>query len=66
MYVLVKYLWIKRKGTFLLEKVDVLDNFCQGMSTAMVRHQCGVHQSSRKISAKISCVSCYLHLSPKD
>jgi hypothetical protein len=66
MYVLIKYLWVKRKGMFLLEKVEVLDSFGQGMSTAVVRHQYGVHQSTiTKISANISCVS-YLPLSPKD
>jgi hypothetical protein len=48
MYVLVKYLRIKRKGMFLLEKVKVLDNFDGGMSTAVVRHQYSVHQSTIK------------------
>jgi len=48
MYVLVKYPWIKRKGMFLSEKAEVLDNFDWGMSTAVVRHQYGVHQSTIK------------------
>jgi hypothetical protein len=51
MYVLVNYLRIKRKGVFLLEKVEVLDNFDQGMSTAVV----STNQLSRKMSEKISC-----------
>ena len=33
---------------FLLEKVEVLDKFDRGMSTAVVSHQYGVHQSTIK------------------
>lgn len=48
MYVLVKYLRINRNGMFLLEKVEVLDKFDWGMSTAVVTHQYGEHQSTIK------------------
>lgn len=48
MYVLVNYLRIKRKGMFLLEKVEVLDNFDQGMSTAVVRHQSTIKKNECK------------------
>jgi len=48
MTVLVNYLWIKRKGMFLLEKVEVLDNFDWGMSISVVRHQSTIKKNECK------------------